>query len=126
MADEDLDRMMALARVAIQDRPNMVSDGNPQEQLARAFERHANRVDSAAYSLREVGQQNNLGPTVEGEAATHNIRLGAYEHDRSLYNSMRAQAADARAIADALRDIGRQLLRTEGTSEAEIRRLIGG
>lgn len=125
MADEDLDRMMALARVAIQDRPNMVSDGNPQEQLARAFERHADRIDTAALRLRAVGDINNLGPTVEGEAATHNIRLGAYEHDRSLYKTMRNQAADARAIANALRDIGRQILRTEGTSEAEISRLIG-
>jgi hypothetical protein len=125
MGDEDHERMMALARASIQDRPNMVSDGNPQEQLARAFDRHADRIDIAALELRAVGQQNNLGPTVEGEAATYNIRLGAYGHSHSLYNTMRSQATEARAIANALRDIGRQILRTEGASEAAISRLIG-
>ena len=126
MGDEDLERTMALARVAIQDRPNMVSDGNPQEQLAQAFERHADRITKAAQRLREVGEQNFLGRTVEGETATYNIRLGAYGHERSLHNTILEQATEARAIAQALREIGRQILRTEGTSEAEIRRLIGG
>ncbi len=103
----------------------MVSDGNPQEQLARAFERHAERIVAAAFGLREVGQQNFLGPTVEGEAASFNIRHGAYQHDRSLYNTVRAQATEARSIAKALRRIGKQILRTEGSSEAEISRVIG-
>lgn len=125
MGDEDLERTMALARVAIQDRPNMVSDGNPQEQLARAFDRHAARLTAAARDLRDVGLQNFLGRTVEGEAATYNIRLGVVEHDRSLFKSLVTQADEARAIASALRDIGRQILRTEGASEAEISGLIG-
>ncbi|RDH11682.1 hypothetical protein [Tsukamurella pulmonis] len=125
MSDWEIETIMGLARVAIQDRPNMVSDGNPQEQLARAFERHAERVTTAGQRLREVGQQNFLGPTVEGEAATFNIQHGVLRHDQSLYNSLRAQATEARSVATALRSIGRQILRTEGASETEISRLIG-
>jgi hypothetical protein len=124
MSDE-LAQIIEEARASIKDRPVMVSDGNPQEQLARAFDRHANRLTEAANRLRDVGSQNHLGPTVEGEAATYNIRLGAVEHEQSLFNTFRAQAAEARSMATGLREIGRRIGRTEGAGEDEINRTIG-
>ncbi|WP_019203779.1 hypothetical protein [Tsukamurella sp. 1534] len=125
MADGELAQIIDAAHDAIKDRPTMVSNGNPQEELAKAFDRHADRLDAAAGGLRDVGDQNNLGPTVEGEAATFNIRLGAVDHERSLSRTFKAQAAEARSIAAAYREIGRQILRTEGANEASINRLIG-
>ncbi|KXP12550.1 hypothetical protein [Tsukamurella pseudospumae] len=125
MADGELTQIIEAAREEIADRPSMVSDGNPQEELARALERHADRLEQGALGLYEVGDQNNLGPTVEGEAATFNIRLGAVEHERSLYKTILAQAAEARSLAATYREIGRWILRTEGASEEQISRVIG-
>lgn len=124
MADGELTQIIEAARDGIADRPNMVSDGNPQEELARALERHADRLVSAADGLREVGAINHLGPTVEGEAATYNIQLGAVEHERSLYNTFLSQAKEARSLAATYREIGRWILRTEDTSEDRINQLI--
>ncbi|GAA1073201.1 hypothetical protein [Tsukamurella spumae] len=125
MADGELTEIIAAAREGIADRPSMVSDGNPQEELARALERHADRLEMAAFGLRDVGALNNLGPTVEGEAATYNIRLGAVEHDRSLRNTFLAQSTEARSLAETYREIGRWIMRTEGASEEQINRVIG-
>lgn len=124
MSDGTLAKIIDDAEEGIKDRPNMVSDGNPQEELARALERHADRITAAAVVLRDVGSVNHLGPTSEGDAATHNIRLGVADHERSIRNTYLAQAAAARSMAAAVRDIGRQILRTEGASEADIARVI--
>ncbi|GAA1088053.1 hypothetical protein [Tsukamurella spumae] len=125
MADGELTQIIEAARDGIADRPNMVSDGNPQEELARALERHADRLAKAAEEMSDVGSLNYLGPTVEGESATHNIRLGAVEHERSLYNTFLAQAVEARSLATTYREIGRWILRTEGASEDQINHVIG-
>ncbi|BDD83510.1 hypothetical protein TPB0596_32730 [Tsukamurella pulmonis] len=125
MADPELARIIDEAQAAIKDRPNMVSDGNPQEELARAFERHASRLMQAARDVREVGIQNFLGPTDEGEAASYNIRLGAVEHDQSIRTTFIDQATQAKSLAASFRSIGREILRTEGRSEEEINRVIG-
>lgn len=125
MADGELTEIIAAAREGIADRPSMVSDGNPQEELARALERHADRLVSATEGLSEIGYVNHLGPTVEGEAATYNIRLGVVEHDRSIRKTLLAQAAEARSLAETYREIGRWILRTEGSSEEQISRVIG-
>ncbi|ADG79519.1 PE domain-containing protein OS=Tsukamurella paurometabola (strain ATCC 8368 / DSM / CCUG 35730/ CIP 100753 / JCM 10117 / KCTC 9821 / NBRC 16120 / NCIMB 702349 / NCTC 13040) OX=521096 GN=Tpau_2921 PE=4 SV=1 [Tsukamurella paurometabola] len=124
MSDGTLGQIMDEAQAAIADRPNMVMDGNPHEELARALERHAERITEAAKGLREVGRINYLGPTVEGEAATYNIRLGAVEHEQSLRSTYLAQATEARALAESIRATGRRILRTEGVSADEIDRLI--
>lgn len=125
MAGGELTDIIGAAREGIAGRPNMVSDGNPQEELARALERHADRLEGAAQGVTDVGQVNNLGPTVEGEAATYNIRLGAVEHDRSIQNTFKAQATEARSLAATYREIGRWILRTEGANEEQINRVIG-
>ncbi|KXP11882.1 hypothetical protein [Tsukamurella pseudospumae] len=125
MAGGEMTDIIEDARDGIAGRPNMVSDGNPQEELARALERHADRLATAAREMRDVGLTNHLGPTVEGEAATYNIRLGAVDHDRSIHNTFLAQAAEARSLASTYREIGRWILRTEGASEEQINRLIG-
>ncbi|WP_231855584.1 hypothetical protein [Tsukamurella pseudospumae] len=117
--------LIEAAREGINDRPSMVSDGNPQEELARALERHADRLIEAARDVYNVGTQNFLGPTVEGEAATYNIRLGVVDHERSIRNTFVAQAAEARSMAESYREIGRWILRTEGASEEQINRVIG-
>lgn len=124
MSDGTLAGVIDQAEAAIKDRPSMVSDGNVQEELALAFERHALRLKAAANLLKEVGSQNHLGPTSEGEAATYNIRLGVVEHDRSIVSTYLAQADEAYSIAAKLRRIGRDILRTEGASESEINNVI--
>ncbi len=124
MSDGTLAGVIDQAEAAIKDRPSMVSDGNVQEELALAFERHAERLKSAANSLRDVGTVNHLGPTSEGEAATYNIRLGVVDHEQSIYNTYLAQAEEAHSIADNLRRIGREILRTEGSNESDINRVI--
>ncbi|GAA1011744.1 hypothetical protein GCM10009551_097010 [Nocardiopsis tropica] len=126
MADGELAEIIDAARDAVKGREIMVSDGNVQEELARAFERHALRLESASKDLQKVGAQNYLGPTVEGEAATYNIQVGVVTHERSLFNTFNAQAAEARGIARALRENGRRILRAEGANEAEINAVIGG
>ncbi|ADG77941.1 putative protein OS=Tsukamurella paurometabola (strain ATCC 8368 / DSM / CCUG 35730 /CIP 100753 / JCM 10117 / KCTC 9821 / NBRC 16120 / NCIMB 702349/ NCTC 13040) OX=521096 GN=Tpau_1312 PE=4 SV=1 [Tsukamurella paurometabola] len=125
MADGELAQIIDAAHEAIKGRPSMVLDGNPHEELARALERHATRLDEAAKGLEEVGQVNHLGPTREGEAATYNIRLGAVEHERSLHRTYLAQAVEARSLASSIRETGRRILRTEGFSQADISRVIG-
>lgn len=126
MADGELAEIIDAARDAVKGREIMVSDGNVHEELARAFERHATRLTKAANRLNDVGAQNYLGPTVEGEAATHNIQVGVVTHERSLFNTFNAQAAEARGIARALRENGRRILRAEGANESEINSVIGG
>ncbi|KXO93939.1 hypothetical protein AXK61_05235 [Tsukamurella pseudospumae] len=125
MAGGEMTELIEAAREGINDRPSMVSDGNPQEELARALERHADRLIEAARDVYNVGTQNFLGPTVEGEAATYNIRLGVVDHERSIRNTFVAQAAEARSMAESYREIGRWILRTEGASEEQINRVIG-
>ncbi|MDP0398621.1 hypothetical protein [Tsukamurella strandjordii] len=125
MADGELAQIVDAAHEAIKGRQNMVFDGNPHEELARACERHATRLVRAAEGIFDVGYVNDLGPTTEGEAATNNIRLGVVDHERSIYNTFLAQAAEARSMASGIRETGRRILRTEGISEAEINRLIG-
>ena len=108
MADGELAQIVDAAHEAIKGRQNMVFDGNPHEELARALERHATRVFEATNDLREIATQNFLGPTEEGETATANVRLGVVEHERSIYNTFVAQAAEARSIAASIRETGRR------------------
>lgn len=124
MSDGTLGQIMDEAQAAIAGRPNLVMDGNPHEELARALERHADRITAAAKKVYDVGNYNYLGPTTEGEAVTHNIRLGVVEHERSIRNTYLAQAAEARSMADSIRATGRHILRTEGLNAAEIDRVI--
>ncbi len=111
--DQELEFMKKIARARIADRPNMVVDGNPQEEIARALERHAERLREAAAGLIEVGNKNHLGQTAEGEAATHNIRVAAVTHSRSVMNTLLDQADSAEGIAGGVRQIRRDLEQAE-------------
>lgn len=114
--DPETELMITIARGRIANRPNVVVDGNPQEEIARALERHAQRLREAAAGLMEVGNKNHLGPTEEGEAATHNIRVAAVTHSRSVYNTLLDQADSAEDIADGVRQTRLELERTERAS----------
>lgn len=115
MGYPDADKIRDEAQQRIADRPNMVLDGDPIEELAKAHERHATRIAKIIDSLDEVGRTNYLGDTVEGRAATYNIGVAVRDHEHSVVQNLVREAAEARTIAAALRQIGTDI----GTTELE-------
>ncbi len=113
MGNPDADKIRQEAEQRIADRPNMVLKGDPIEELAKAHDRHADRVEAIVDSLREVGRTNNLGDTVEGRAATHNIVVAVHDHEHSVVQNLVRESAEARTIAAALRQIAKDIGDTE-------------
>ncbi|MEC4612783.1 hypothetical protein [Tsukamurella tyrosinosolvens] len=113
MGNPDADKIRDEAQQRIADRPNMVLKGDPIGELAKAHDRHADRVEAIIDSLREVGRTNNLGDTVEGRAATHNIVVAVHDHEHSVVQNLVRESAEARTIAAALRQIAKDIGDTE-------------
>lgn len=113
MSNPDADEIRQEAEQRIADRPNMVLDGDPIEELAKAHERHAKRLDLLIESLHSVGRVNYLGDTVEGRAATYNLGVAVHDHEQSVVQNYTREAAEARTIAAALRQIAKDLGDTE-------------
>ncbi len=113
MGYPDQERIREEAERRIADRPNMVLDGDPIEELAKAHERHADRLKAIVDSLSEVGRTNYLGDTVEGRAATFNICVAVHDHEHSVVQNLQREADEAKTIAAALRQIARDLGNTE-------------
>lgn len=113
MGYPDQDRIRDEAQQRIADRPNMVLDGDPIEELAKAHERHSQRLLEIVDSLREVGRTNYLGDTVEGRSATHNIGVAVHDHEHSVVQNYLRESGDAQTIAAALRRIAKDLGNTE-------------
>ncbi len=113
MGYPDQERIREEAEGRIVDRPNMVLDGDPIEELAKAHERHSERLKKIVRSLSQVGRTNYLGDTVEGRAATYNIGVAVHDHEHSVVQNLNREASDARAIAAALRQIAKDLGDTE-------------
>jgi hypothetical protein len=84
--------------------PGMQVDGDVIEQLARAHERHAERLLEAVQKLEGVGRVNHLGDTGEGRTATANYRASAVSGPNSFASAVMAQATVARQIATQLRE----------------------
>ncbi|CAM4013212.1 hypothetical protein GCM10009551_061880 [Nocardiopsis tropica] len=127
--DPEMEAMIAIARERAKARPMMVVDGNPQEEIARALERHAERLRTAARDVYDVGTHNYLGDTVEGVAATNNVRVAVVTHEHSIYNRMMAQASAAEGMADGMRRLRRDLERreSEGTDNiSQVAQQAGG
>lgn len=113
MGNPEADKIRDEAQQRIADRPNMVLDGDPIEELAKAHERHADRVDAIVFSVRHVGRTNYLGDTVEGRAATHNIVVAVHDHENSVVQNLVRESQEARTIAGALRQIAKDIGDTE-------------
>ena len=120
MGRPDVDRIRDDARERIAGRASMVLDGEPIEELAKAHERHAERLDAIVKSLQYVGRENHLGATSEGQAATHNIVVAVHDHERSVVNTIYEQADQARYIARALRQIQPDIAATESENRSQI------
>ncbi|MFC7753567.1 hypothetical protein [Tsukamurella soli] len=116
----DFDEMRELAHERIAGRRGMLLDGDPIEELARAHERHAERLDRAADGLREVGWKNALGDTVEGRTVTTNYRASATAGPQSLRAALISQADASRAIAEGLRAVHTELADTEKVGYTQI------
>lgn len=113
MGSPEADKIRDEAHQRIADRPNMVLDGDPIEELAKAHDRHAKRLDAIIVSLDRVGRVNYLGDTIEGRAATYNIGVAVHDHDHSVVQNFAREAAESRTIAGALRQIAKDLGDTE-------------
>ena len=109
MGYPDQDRIRAEAAQRIADRPNMVLKDDPIEELAKAHDRHADRVDAIVFSVRHVGRTNYLGDTVEGRAATYNIGVAVHDHENSVVQNLVRESQEARTIAGALRQIAKDI-----------------
>lgn len=120
MGRPDVDKIRDEARERIAGRPSMVLDGEPIEELAKAHERHAERLEAIVRDLRFVGRENHLGNTSEGIAATHNIGVAVHDHDRSVVATIKEQATQARYIAGALRQIDTDIKDTETENRRQI------
>ncbi|MBS4104426.1 hypothetical protein KFZ73_24755 [Tsukamurella paurometabola] len=120
MGYPDQDRIRDEAQQRIVDRPIMVLNGDPIEELALAHDRHANRLDVIADSLVDVGKVNYLGDVVEGRAATYNINVAVHGHEHSVEQNLRREAAEARTISAALRQIAKDIGDTELENAAGI------
>ncbi|MBS4104497.1 hypothetical protein, partial [Tsukamurella paurometabola] len=123
MGYPDQDRIRDEAQQRIVDRPIMVLDGDPIEELALAHDRHAARLKEIVQSLSEVGRTNYLGDTVEGRAATFNIGVAVREHECSVVQNLDREADEAKMIATALRQIAKDLGDTELENVAGIGRV---
>lgn len=113
MGNPDADKIRQEAEQRIADRPNMVLKGDPIEELAKAHERHAARLKELVVTLRDVGQTNYLGDTVEGRAATYNLCVAVHDHEYSVVQNFLREAGEAVTIAAALRQIAKDLGNTE-------------
>lgn len=120
MGYPDQDRIRDEAQQRIVDRPIMVLDGDPIEELAKAHERHAARLKAIVVTLGDVGRTNFLGDAVEGRAATHNIGVAVHDHENSVVQNFLREAAEAQTIASALRQIAKDLGETELENAAGI------
>ncbi|KXO93737.1 Uncharacterised protein (plasmid) [Tsukamurella tyrosinosolvens] len=113
MGNPDADKIRQEAEQRIADRPNMVLEGDPIEELAKSHDRHAARLKVIVRSLSEVGRTNYLGDTVEGRAATFNIGVAVHDHEQSVVQNFNREIAEAEMIAAALRQIAKDLGDTE-------------
>ncbi|NMD56335.1 hypothetical protein HHU10_11995 [Tsukamurella columbiensis] len=113
MGNPDADKIRQEAEQRIADRPNMVLDGDPIEELAKAHDRHAERLRVAIRSLDHVGRTNYLGDTVEGRAATYNIGVAVHDHENSVVQNFTREVQEAEVIAAALRQIAKDIGDTE-------------
>ncbi|VDR41379.1 Uncharacterised protein [Tsukamurella paurometabola] len=113
MGYPDQDRIRDEAQRRIVDRPIMVLNGDPIEELAKAHDRHAERLRAAIRSLGHVGRTNYLGDSVEGRAATHNIGVAVHDHENSVVQNFTREVREAEVIAAALRQIAKDIGDTE-------------
>ncbi|AUN40053.1 hypothetical protein [Tsukamurella tyrosinosolvens] len=113
MGNPEADKIREEAQKRIADRPNMVLDGDPIEELAKAHDRHAERLEAIIESLGWVGRNNYLGDTVEGRAATYNIGVAVHDHEHSVVQNFTRELGEARTIASALRQIAKDIGTTE-------------
>lgn len=120
MGSPEAERIRSDARERVSARPSMVLDGDPVEELARAHERHAERLEAIVEDLAGVGRQSFLGDTSEGRAATHNIGVAVHDHPDSVVGTIQRQAAQARFIATSLREIDRAVRAEEAENRAVI------
>ncbi len=120
--DRGVEEIRRRARERVAGRESMVMGGDVIEELARAHERHAQRVRDAARPLLETAWGNHLGDTFEGRAATAHVRASASEGPESLLNSMMTNARVAEAIADGLRRTGAALKGSDDSSAVCIER----
>ncbi|CAM3276701.1 hypothetical protein [Tsukamurella hominis] len=120
MGSPEADKIRDEAQQRIADRPNMVLDGDPIEELAKAHDRHAARLKEIVQSLTEVGRTNYLGDTIEGRAATFNIGVAVHNHENSVVQNLNREADEAKVIAAALRQIAKDLGDTELENAAGI------
>lgn len=120
MGSPEAERIREEARGRIAGRPSMVLDGDPIEELARAHERHAKRLEEIIKELTGVGRTNYLGDTSEGRAATHNVGVAVHDHERSVVGSLKMQRQQSLTIAASLRQIGRDLRDAEAENQSAI------
>ena len=113
MGNPEAEKIRREAEERIADRPNMVLKGDPIEELAKAHDRHAERLRVAIRSLDHVGRTNYLGDTVEGRAATYNIGVAVHDHENSVVQNFTREVQEAEVIAAALRQIAKDLGDTE-------------
>lgn len=113
MGSPEADKIRDEAQQRIADRPNMVLDGDPIEELAKSHDRHAARLKEIIQSLDQVGRTNYLGDTVEGRGATFNLCVAVHNHEHSVVQNLEREAGEARTIAAALRQIAKDLGDTE-------------
>ncbi|WP_019200788.1 hypothetical protein [Tsukamurella sp. 1534] len=120
MGTPRIDALRDEANKRIADKPSMVHDGDPTEELAQAYERHAERLRAVLKSLADVGFNNYLGEVVEGRAATHNIKVAVHTHTNSISANLKRHIDAAEQRADRLRRDGRALKTTESANESSI------
>lgn len=113
MGSPETDKIRDEAQQRIADRPNMVLNGDPIEELAKSHDRHAARLKEIIQSLDQVGRTNYLGDTVEGRGATFNLCVAVHNHEHSVVQNLEREASEARTIAAALRQIAKDLGDTE-------------
>lgn len=101
---DEVDNLREWARERIAGRSMMLIDGDPIGALARAHERHAERLEAALGDVRSVGIANGLGETSEGRTATRNYRQSAVDGESSFTTAVTAQAEASRRIAERLRE----------------------
>ncbi len=123
--DRDVEEIRRRAQERVAGRSSMVMDGDVIEELARAHERHAQRVREAAAPLGEVGRFNHLGETTEGRTVTAHYRASASDGPDSLKNSMVEIASAADKIVGGLRAVAKVLGETESDSVHSIENARG-
>ncbi|WP_019200322.1 hypothetical protein [Tsukamurella sp. 1534] len=122
MGTPPIDAARDAATKRIADKPSMVKDGDAIEELARAYERHAERLSLVIRDLTDVGTNNYLGEVVEGRAATHNIKVAVHTHANSIVNNLKRQIEAAYRRADQLRGDDKSIRTTESANEDQVSR----